>query len=478
MGGSLFTGLNIALSGLQAQQSVLAVTSHNIANSSTPGYSVQQADLAPNPPYSPPAMNQGNGPGELGMGVTVSGVQRVTSEFLSRQLWDVQTQIGSSGEQSTALGQVQSMLNEPSSTGLNSALDAFWSAWQNLGNDATSGAARSQVVAAGQQLASQIRTLSGQITGLQTSLDAQVGQDVSQINGLTSQIAALNQQIGAATAAGLQPNDLMDSRDRLIGQLAQLAPVGVTFQTNGEANVAIGGTQAVQGPSALTLVGTPNPANSNFLSLTWNVGSIPANISGGSLGAVLTLRDSTLPGYLNSLNSLATGMANAVNTQQQKGFDASGAAATSAFFTSTTGLLSAATITVNPALAANPSLIGAASASATTPGTSAGAGDGSNAVAIADLQNQAFLNGNTQTPTDAYAALVGQVGSDVQAADSAQTNGQALQQSIQAQQQQISGVSLNSEMTTMIEAQNAYAAAAKVSSTINTMLGTLISMVP
>jgi len=473
LGGSLFTGLNIALSGLEAQQSVLAVTSHNIANASTPGYSLQEADLAPNPPYSPPAVQQGNGPEQFGMGVTVASVQRVTSQFLTRQLWDTQSQLGGSSEQSTALGQVQSMLNEPSSTGLNSTLDAFWNAWQNLGNDAQSTAARSQVVAAGQALTSQFNTLSGQITGLQSSLDATVGQDVGQVNQMTAQIATLNQQIGAATAAGQNPNDLMDSRDTLIGKLAKLMPVSVTWQSNGEADVAVGTTQVVGGPNATSLVATPNPANHNFLGLTWSIGNIPATISGGSLGAVLTMRDTTLPGYLSQLDALASGIATQVNTVQAAGFDASGSPATSdPFFTSTSGPITAASITVNPSVVGNPSLLAAASSA------SAGPGDGSNAVKIADLQNSAFLGGGTQTPTDAYSALVGQVGSDVQAANNAQANQQALQQSIQNQQQQVSGVSLNEEMTTMVEAQNAYAAAAKVASTIDTMLGSLIAMVP
>ncbi len=477
MGGSLFAGLGIALSGLEAQQAVISVTSHNIANASTPGYSLQEANLAPNPPYAPSTMPQGNGPEQFGMGVSVVAVQRMTSQFLSRQLWNTQTQLGASSEQSTALGQVQSMLNEPSSTGLNSALDAFWSAWQNLGNDAQSTAARSQVVAAGQALTAQFNALANQITALQSSLNATVGQDVGQINRLTTQIAALNKQIGASTAAGQNPNDLLDNRDTLIGKLANLVPVNVSWQANGEADVAVGSTQVVDGPNATQLVGTPNAANNNFFGLTWSTGNIPATISGGSLGAVLTIRDATLPGYLSSLNALVTGVATQVNSLQTTGYDASGTVSAQAFFTSTAGPITAASITVNPSLSGNPSLVAAASPPPAG-GVWAGPGDGSNAVAISNLQNLAFLSGSTATPSGAFASLVGQVGSDVQAADNAQANQQALQQSIQAQQQQISGVSLNEEMITMVEAQNAYAAAAKVASTIDTMLGSLISMVP
>jgi len=471
VGGSLLTGLHIALSGLEAQQSVIAVTAHNIANAATPGYSRQVADLAPNPPYSPPSLDQGNGPQQFGMGVTVAQVKRQSSQFLSLQLWDTQTQVGASAQQSTTLGQVQAMLNEPSNTGLNTAFDAFWNSWQNLSNDAQSAAARSQVVAAGQALATQVQTVSGQISGMQASLDASVGQTITQVNELTSQIAGLNQEIAAATAAGQNPNDLADTRDRLIGQLAGLAPVGVTWQKDGEADVAVGTVQVVAGPSSIQLLGTPDPSNNNFLKLTWTQVGIPASIGGGSLGALINLRDQIVPGYLAKLNTLVAGVATKVNTQHELGYDATGVSDATVPFFGTGGAVTAANIAVNPALTANPNLLAAASTA------TAGPGDGSNAVAIADLQNARFLGAGTQTPSDAYASLVGGVGSDAAAADSAQANQQVLQNSIQSQQQQVSGVALDEEMTTMVEAQNAYAAAAKVSSTIDTMLGDLIGMV-
>lgn len=473
MGGSLFTGLNIGLSGLEAQQSVLSVTAHNVANASTPGFSRQEADLAPNPPYAPPSLGQGGGTLQYGMGVRVAQIQRVSSHFLNLQLWSSDAQLGAASQQTTTLGQVQAMLNEPSSTGINSALSAFWNSWQALGNDAASTAARSQVLDAGQALASRLTTLSGEWTGLTQSLNTSVGQSVATINGLTGQIAALNGQIAASTAAGQSPNDLEDSRNRLITQLASLVPVSVSWQANGQADVSLAGVQAVTGTSTLTLNATPNPANQNFLALSWGPAGIPAQVSGGSLGATLTLRDQTVPGYLAQLNALASGVATAVNAQHAQGYDATGASTASVpFFTSSGGgTISAANLAVNPNLVANPGGIGAASSATSGPG------DGSNAVAIANLQNSAFLAGGTETPGAAYATLVGQVGSDTSTAQGAKANQQTLQQSIQNQQQQVSGVSINGEMTTMVEAQNAYAAAARVVTTIDGMLGTLIGMV-
>ncbi len=463
-------GLNIALSGLEAQQAVISVTGQNVANANTPGYSEQVANLVANPPYSPPALHQNNGPGQFGMGVTVGSITRQTSQFLNLQAWNNNASLSADTQTAQTLGQVQSLVNEPSSTGLNSAMDAFWSAWANLANDPSSGAASAQVVSAGQALTSQFHNLASGLSSTQTDLNQAVAQQASQVNQIAGQIAGLNGQIAADTAAGQNPNDLEDQRDQLVSQLSNLIPVAVTWQQNGSVTVSSGTVAFVDGTHTLTLTATPDPTNNNFYALTWGPGGVPADFAGGGqLGATLTLRDQTIPGYLTQLNGLAAGIASQVNALQTAGTDAAGAAG-QAFFEPSTGSATAADIAVNPAVVSNPSLV------ATGANPSGGPGDGTTAQAVSDLQNKTFLAGSTQTPSDFYAAFVGGLGADAQAAQSGQTNAQALQQSISQQQQQVSGVSLDQEMTTMVEAQNAYGAAATLTTTINTMLGDLITM--
>ena len=470
MGGSLFTGLGIALSGLQAQQTVMAVTAHNIANANNPDYSRQETDLAPNPPYSPPALHQHNGPLDLGMGVTVRTVNRVASQFLTLQLWNADSGVGATSQQAQTLGQVQSLFNEPSTNGLGSQMDQFWSAWQSLSTDPQSTAARTQVLAAGQSLAGAFNQLDGQLSALQSNLDASVGQQVAQVNQIAGQIAGLNQEIAAATAAGQSPNDLQDAQDKLVGQLATIVPLTAVWQSNGQVTVVAGNADLVSGDQSLTLAATPDPTNNNYLKLTWSQVGLPVTLTGGKLGALIALRDQVVTGYRTQLNTLASNLAQQVNALHTAGYDLSGAAGLP-FFVPSTGTVTAANIALNPALSGNPNKVAAASSATSGPG------DGSNAQKIADLQNATFMSGGTATPSDYYAALIGQLGSDTSAANSALANQQVLQHSVEQQQQQISGVSLDEEMTHMVQAQNAYAAAAKVTSTIDQMLGDLVSMV-
>ncbi len=471
MGGNLMVGLRIALSGLEAQQAVISVTGQNVANANTPGYSEQVANLVPNPPYSPPALGQNNGPGQFGMGVTVGSITRQTSRFLSLQAWSNNAGLAADGQTAQTLDQVQSLLNEPSSTGLNSSLDAFWNAWASLADNPSNGAAQSQAVSAGQALVQQLHALSSGLSAMRTSLDQAVGQNAAQVNQITSQIAGLNQAIMTDQAAGQNPNDLEDQRVQLVGQLSSLIPVSVSWQQNGEITVSSGTVAVVDGNRSTALTTAPDPSNGNLLALSWSGSGVVPSWSGqGTMGALLTLRDQTVPGYQGSLDALASGIAAQVNALEQAGTTPAGAPG-QAFFQPTTGTVTAANIAVNPALVSDPALV------ATGANPSGGAGDGSTAQQVADLQNRAFLAGGTQTPSDYYATFVGQVGADAAAAQSARTNAQALQQSIGNQQQQVSGVSIDQEMTTMVEAQNAYGAAADVVTTINTMLGSLIQMV-
>jgi flagellar hook-associated protein 1 FlgK len=471
LGGNLLTGLQIARSGLLAQQAVIAVTAHNVANADDPNYSRQSVLLEPNPPYAPPSLDQESVPGQFGMGVQVVGVRRAADQFLDAQLWTAAGALGASTQQAQTLGQVQALVDEPSATGLGSQLAQFWNAWQNLANDPQSIAARAQVLAAGQALATAFQQLDGQLAALQANLDAAVAEQVDRVNRLAAQIATLNAEIAAATASGQSPNDLQDQRDALVGQLAEILPVQVRWQPDGEADVAVDGAGLVQGAQTLTLQAIPNPANNNFRSLSWAGLNLQATPSGGTLGALLDLRDRTVAGYRAQLDALAGGLAQQVNTLHTSGFDLTGAPGLPFFVPASGAAMTAGTIALNPALVGQPAEVAAASS------PTSGPGDGSNALRIADLQGQAFLAGNTATAGDFYAAFVGQIGSDAAAAQAAQANLQALQQSIRQQQQQVAGVSLDEELTAMVEAQHAYGAAARTVAVIDRMLGDLVDMV-
>jgi flagellar hook-associated protein 1 FlgK len=195
--------------------------------------------------------------------------------------------------------------------------------------------------------------------------------------------------------------------------------------------------------------------NGTSVDLTDNLTDANISGAGGTLGSLLGLYDSTtgagkIADYSTTLDGVANNLVTTVNGAIS-GADASGPSATPFFDPTGT---TAATIAVNPSLTSN---------GTTPPYTETEA----NAVAA--------LSGGTAS--QAYNAFVTQVGSDVQSAQNAQQTSQSLLTAIGNQRQSVSGVSLDEEMTNLIQFQQAYQASARVMSTINDTFTSLLNMV-
>ncbi len=107
----------------------------------------------------------------------------------------------------------------------------------------------------------------------------------------------------------------------------------------------------------------------------------------------------------------------------------------------------------------------------------AGNGDNRNALAMAQLQNQNVLVGGTISISAGYSSLVGVIGTVTHQADIAQTAQQAVVAQAQQSVSSVSGVNLDEEAANMLRWQQAYAAAAKVIATADTMFQTLLAAV-
>jgi flagellar hook-associated protein 1 FlgK len=447
---STFTGLQTALRGLLASQQEIDLTGHNIANAGTPGYSRQVANLVTTPALpNPPS-------GLLGTGVTVAGYQRVRDNFIDLQL-RAQTMLkGYASAQQDGLNQVELSLNEPSDNGLSSLLSAYWAAWQNVTNAPEDVASRQALAQASQSLASGFNTLSTELTTVASQTQQQQQITMGQVNNMGQQIAQLNQAITAAEMTGNTPNDLLDQRDLLIDKLSELGNTTVSVTAGqpgvlGSLDITFGGAALVTGNTAAT------PA------LTF--AGLPSLTSGSLAGmqAVINAINTPSTGYLASLNTLASTIATATNTQHAAGFDMNGNPG-GTFFNFTVGS-EASTITVNPAVLATPQLIAASS--------NGQVGDASNATAIADLQQSGLIGGATIDQT--YSQLVTQIGGDSQLATQNLSNQTALVQTLTNQRSSVSGVSLDEEMTNLLQFQRGYQAAARALTAMDQMIDQLIN---
>lgn len=463
-----FFGLNTALRGLEVEQTAMDVTSHNIANASTPGYSRQLVDIQTTDPFSSPEM-QAPGAGQIGTGAQVTSVTRAHDDFIEQQIaYQNQAQAGQQSLSDT-LGAIGQIYNDPTNQGFSTLLSSYFTSWQQLANNPSDNPTRAVVVEQGQALAGGFNTAANALSAMQQNQDSQVGKYVTQINALSQQIAGLNQQITAVVAVGQQPNDLMDQRDQLINQLSQVADINYVTTPQGGVNISLAGAgPLVQGVASFQLATIPDSqastqvaAQPGFQDVVMQGQTTPLQLTGGQLGAALTMRDNTIQGQINSLNSLATNLMSAVNGYQTSGYDAHGNLGVP-FFSGT----SAATMTVNPAIQNDPSLIAAA-------GTPNNPGDGSQALLISQLQENAAPGQSSTLPAQ-YQAIIGALGVQGQQAQTAVQTGALILQNLQAQQSSVSSVSLNEEASNLIQYQNAYQACSRVISIMDQTISDMI----
>jgi flagellar hook-associated protein 1 len=430
-----FTGLQTALSGLEASQAAIDTAGQNISNANTAGYTEEVVNTTEAPGLQIASSSASGATTQLGTGVDISSISRVRDQFLDVQYRAQNTLTSAANTNSSQLQQVQTAVSSSATSGLQSDLSAFWTSWSTLATDPSNPAAQQGVISAGQNVVNDFSAASTQMSTIMSQAQTQYNQ-LTGANGQVAQdanqIASLNAQIVQATAAGQTPNTLLDQRDNLLDSLSGLAQIQVTSQANGAVDVTFGdASQPLVGGATGTTVTWPQSMDAN---------------AGGQLGALYSLASASGPiGTLSSaLDSVANQVISSVNSLQP---------ASSPFFTGT----SASTIQV----AATTASIVATSSGSTTQGDLA--------------QSIANLSGGA--PDQAYASFVNQVGNAVQSAENTQTTAQAVLTGISNQRQSVSGVSLDQEMTNLINDQQAYEASARVmnaiSSTINTLLSTV-----
>lgn len=435
MAVSTFTGLQTALRGLLAQQRALDVTSHNVANASTAGYSRQEAVLAASPALRIAAGALQSGAGaELGTGVDVLAFRRMRDQFLDLQYRGQAMRLGGLTAQVKGLEQVEVALAEPGENGISAQLGKFWSGWEDLANAPENQATRQALIESAQGLATSIGTLDSQLATAAEQASAEytsitaAGGEVGQIG---EEIAKLNEAIRSSLSSGATPNDLYDRRDLLLDQLSGLARTAVTDLGNGTVEVEFGDAAAPL--VAETTVNWPQALKEPQ----------------GKLGALIELSSptGTIASYRSELNTFAQELAESVNTLHESGGGP-------AFFSFTAGS-AASTLAV------------AVTAGAVETSTTSAEGANDIAVAIGALRGGKADQG--------YASLVSRIGTDMSGARRAEENAQSLVGAVAERRESTSGVSLDEEMTNLVRFQRAYQASSRAMTTFDEALDVLIN---
>lgn len=331
------TGIySIGLTGLQAAQLALLTTENNVTNANTPGYTRQRTVQASNPGIM-------TGAGSIGQGVHVDTVQRMYSAYLTGQVNSAQSSVSELQAFGDQIGQIDNMLADPSA-GLTPSLQDFFTSVQQMAANPDQLPDRQSVVSSAQTLVQRFQALQNRFDQLSSQVNSRIQESVTNINAYTSQIADLNQRIVVAQAGFNQPpNDLLDQRDALVGELGKLVNVSTTNNDDGSINVFIGsGQQLVIGGQTVALTSMTSSSNPTKLAvgLTSSGGTqeLPDFlITGGALGGLLSFRTQALDVAANELGRVAVSLALTFNDQQALGQDllgqVAGSGLVSNFFT-------------------------------------------------------------------------------------------------------------------------------------------------
>jgi flagellar hook-associated protein 1 FlgK len=459
--GTIMSLMDIAQQALMADQEALNITSNNVANQNTAGYTREIVNF-----LTVDAVTLSGG--TFGSGVTASATSqrdRVLEQQVQQQ---TQTQ-AQSGALESALQQIQNIFglsstaSSTSSTVLATATNSFFSALSALASNPSDTATRQNVLTAANALAGAFNSAADQLTQVSSNLNQQVVSDVGQVNSLTATIASLNAQI-----TSLSPNadagTLEDQRQLAITQLSQFVGLNqISTENNGITLTTNGGAVLVSGSKSFAMSTTQVGGATHVLAGV-DGQDVTSNLTGGDLGGVLQARDQQLPSYQNALDSLAYDIGTKVNQQNELGVDSSGNPG-------------AAIFSLPPSQAGAATLIQVAT---TDPGAVAAAatGEGSagntNASALAGLSNTDIVG--SQTAAGFLASFLGQIGNDTAAATTNNSAQQATLTQLTTQRDSFSGVSLDEEAANLTQYQRAYQAAAQVFNIANSIMASALNL--
>ena len=437
----------------------------NIANAETEGYTRRRITLgtvatdASGVVIGPPGETDRMG------GVNISNYERVRDRLFEQQGRQAETGLGGAEEESRILGGIESTFAVGTDGSLTNVLNDFWGAWGDVANNPTDTGAREALLSQGDALTQTFRRLDGDFAKLRTETDRALSDGVDQVNTLVNRLGDLNQQIQKAQASGSPNFAAEDERDQVVRQLAEFAPIQVQEDDPAGYTVALNGMTLVQGGSTqeLEVVTSPYSGANNFPPETVGLHIKDTNIdlpaldaSEGKLGALTTALNTELPDVRNGLDALAADVVSTVNAEHAGAYDLNDNTGDDFF---DAGATTANTIQLDVNLTSAEDI-----AVASAPGQPGNA----------DAAN-ALLNGREGIDSQAV-DLVASVGSKVSAANQRASAQSAALAQVNGMAKGVSGVSLDEEMTKMIEYQQSFSAAARVLQTAQQMMDTLLRM--
>ncbi len=448
-----------ALSGALAAQAALNTTSQNLANMQTQGYTRQGVLLSA---IGPDAASK-----SAGNGVQLTSLLRFSDSYKTQQLWRSNSTLGEHTQVQPYLTQMETVMSNDKSS-LSNGIDSFFSALNAAAGDPTSTPLRQQVVTAADSMSQQFNSIFNVTSNQLTSVYQQQTAILPQLNQSLSGIAALNDQIAAASSLGTNTSALVDQRDQLIDNVSSQVAVSVTDNSDGSRSVSLENGQPLVVGNIASNVFYDTSGGAPVLTVKFAQTQFVADDTkvGGQLGGLASYQANVLKPLQQSISDIAGQMASKVNAQLAAGFDAAGNPGGPLLQfnpASATGLLE-----VTNGIQAND----LAFSSDGTPG------DSGNLQQLIDIKNQpvTLTSIGSVLLGDADTQLVGKLGIDSQQNQAQLGTATTVRQQAEDDWKSTSAVNQDEEAINLVEYQKMYQANMKVISVANTLFDATLSM--
>ena len=462
--GSLMSLYDLSQGALLADQQALSATANNVANQNTAGYTREVVTF------------QAGDSVTLSDGATVGASAPVATTTSARdrvldQRVEQQTQLeAASAARSGVLGSVQNVFDitgnstAEGSTEIGTSLDGLFSAFTSLASEPSDAPTQQSALAAAGTLAGAFNAAASQLGQVQAGINSDLSSSVGTVNTLTATIAQLNAQI-ASTSPNGDAGTLEDQRQQAITQLSGYIGLDqIQTENNGITLTTTSGVDLVSGASSTSLSAANVGGTTRILDSTGS--DISSQITGGSIGGELTSQNVDLPSVNTQLDNLAYRIATAVNTQNEAGLTTSGTAGGAIFSLPTDGTATGAAAAI--------SVIPTDASAIASAGAGEGATGNTNALALAAIASATDANG--ETADSQLAALLSGVGTTSSAVGEQNTAQQTTLTDLTNQQSSLSGVSLDQEASNLSQFQQAYNAAAKLFSVVDSVTVTALNL--
>lgn len=454
--------INNALSGALAAQVGVTVTSQNVANLQTPGYTRQGMLLTA-------AQASGRGPAATGDGVNVPSLFRFSDDYKSLQMWNAASSVGQHTKADPYLKQLEQVMGDDTSN-INQGLDGFFSALNAASVDPTSSPLRQQVISAADGLSQRFNSLSQVLSGQRSSVFQQRSTIVAQISILSTDIARLNDKIVAASGSGTSASGLIDERDKQIDALSSLVGIQTVNQADGSRSVSMrGGQPLVIGSKAaqVTVQAVTGGGQKLVVQLGPQTFGVAGGNLGGELGGLADFEDKVLVPLTTSIQDLAKGISSQFNAQLAAGFTMAGGAGQPLFDVASGAL---GVLKVSSGL--QPADLGFSSDAAQP-------GDSANLVKVIDLKKQpvTVTSLGSVLMGDVYTQLISKLGGDSQQNSASLTVAQTVRTYAVSDWKSVSGVNSDEEAINLVQFQQMYQANMKVISVANQLFDSTLAII-